>query len=98
MIPMLNVDLPSHTKMKISHLISKLEQFLITLKIKPCLHFTEINYYITKLETTMRDIIMSLKTLKTFNSKGEPMRIFENVNYSTWHSSYILTFPKHLEK
>ena len=46
----------------------------------------------------MHDIIMSLETLKTFNSKGEPMQIFQNVDYSTWHSYYVLTFPKHLEK
>ena len=98
MIPMLNGDLPSHTKMKISHLISKQEQFLSTLMIKPCLHFNEIDYYNTRLKTTMRDIIMNLETLKTFNSKGEPMRIFQNVDYSSWHSCYVLTFPKHLEK
>ena len=98
MIPMMNGDLPSHTKMKISHLIAKQEQFLSTLMIKPCVYLNEIDYFNVKLQTTMREIIMSLETLKTFNEKGEAMKIFQNVDYSTWHSCYVLTFPKHLEK
>ena len=98
MIPMMNSDLPSHTKMKISHLIAKQEQFLSTLMIKPCVFLNEIDYFNVKLQTTMRDIIMNLETLKTFNEKGEAVKIFQNVDYSTWHSCYVLTFPKHLEK
>ena len=98
MIPMLNNDFPSHTKMKISHLIAKQEQFLSTLIVKSCLYINEIDYYNTKLDTTMRDIIMNLETLHTFNSKGEPMKIFQNVDYSSWHASYVVTYPKHLAK
>ena len=98
MIPMLNNDLPSHTKMKISHLIAKQEQFLSTLIIKPCLFVSEIDYYNVKLETTMREIIMNLETLRTFNSKGESMKIFQNIDYSSWHASYVVTYPKHLSK
>lgn len=98
MIPMLNNEFPSHTKMKISHLIAKQEQFLSTLIVKPCLYINEIDYYNTNLDTTMRDIIMNLETLRTFNSKGEPMKIFQNVDYSSWHSCYVVTYPKHLEK
>jgi len=76
MIPMTNNDLPSHTKMKISHLITKQEQFLSTLIVKPCSFLNEIDYYNVKLQTSMRDIIMKLETLKSFNSKGNPMKIF----------------------
>ena len=46
----------------------------------------------------MRNIKMNLETLKTFNSKGDIMKIFQNVDYSLWHACYILTSPKHLEK
>ena len=98
MIPMTNSDLPSHTKMKISHLIAKQEQFLSTLIVKPCLFLNEIDYYNIKLETSMRDIVMDLETLKTFNTKGQPMKIFQNVDFSSWHNCYVVTFPKHLEK
>ena len=98
MIPMLNNELPSHTKMKISHLIAKQEQFLSNLIVKPCLYINEIDYYNTSLDTTMRDIIMNLETLRSFNSKGESMKIFQNVDYSSWHASYVVTYPKHLEK
>ena len=98
MIPMLNNELPSHTKMKISHLIAKQEQFLSNLIVKPCLYINEIDYYNTTLDTTMRDIIMNLETLRSFNSKGESMKIFQNVDYSSWHASYVVTYPKHLEK
>ena len=95
---MTNSDLPSHTKMKISHLIAKQEQFLSTLIVKPCLFLNEIDYYNIKLQTSMRDIILDLETLKTFNTNGNPMKIFQNVDYSSWHNCYVLTFPKHLEK
>jgi len=46
----------------------------------------------------MQDIIMNIKTLKTFKSKGDPMKIFQNVYFSSWHNCHVLTFPKHLEK
>jgi len=31
MVPMMNTELPSHTKMKVAHLIAKQEQYLSTL-------------------------------------------------------------------
>ena len=46
----------------------------------------------------MRDIIMSLETLRTFDKDGNSKRIFLNVDYSNWHKAYVLTFPKHLEQ
>ena len=69
MITLLNGDLPSHTKMKISRLIAKEEQILSTVMIKSCLHFSEIDNYNTKLETTLRDMIMSLETFKTLKKR-----------------------------
>jgi len=51
MIPMMNNYLPSHTKMKISHLIAKQEQFVSTLIVKPCLFLNEIDWYNIKLQT-----------------------------------------------
>ena len=98
MIPVMSSDLPSHTKRKIARMIHKQEQFLSTLVTKPCVFLSEIDYYNTKLQTTMREIIMNLETLRTFDSDGNPIKIFINVDYSDWHSSYVLTFPKHLEK
>jgi len=95
MIPMTNSDLPSHTKMKISHLIAKQEQFLSTLIVKPCLFLNEIDYYNIKLQTSMRDIILDLETLKTFNTNGNPMKIFQNVDYSSWHPQYGLLLCKY---
>ena len=98
MVPMLNNDLPSHTKMKISHLIAKQEQYLSVLKVKPCAYLQEIDYFNTTLNTTLRDIIMNLETLHTFDKDGNPMPVFTNVDYSDWHSCYVLTYPAHLEK
>ena len=98
MIPVLNSDLPSHTKRKIARMTHKQEQFLSTLMIKPCVYLSDIDYYNSTLQTTLRDIIMNLETLKTFDAEGNPMKIFINVDYSNWHSAYVLTFPKHLEK
>ena len=98
MIPVMSSDLPSHTKRKIARMTHKQEQFLSTLVTKPCVYLSEIDYFNTKLKTTLRDIVMNLETLKTFNTNGDPMKIFINVDYSTWHSAYVLTFPKHLEK
>ena len=40
---------------------------------------------------------MNLETLKTLDKSGNPMKIFLNVDYSQWYSSYVLTFPQHLE-
>ena len=98
MIPVMSSDLPSHTKRKIARMTHKQEQFLSTLVTKPCVYLSEIDYFNTKLKTTLRDMIMNLETLKTFDPDGNPMKIFLNVDYSNWHSSYVLTFPKHLEK
>jgi len=97
LVPMLGKDLPSHTKMKISHLVARQEQFLSTLMVKPCVFLIEIDYYNTKLETTMRDIIMDLETLHKLDDNDQPMKIFLSVDYSQWHSSYVLTFPSYLE-
>ena len=98
MVPMLSSDLPSHTKMKISHLIAKQEQFLSVLRIKPCAYLQEIDYYNTTLKTSLREIIMNLQTLHTSDKGGNPIQVFINVDYSEWHNSYVLTFPSHLEK
>ena len=98
MIPVLNSDLPSHTKRKIARMTHKQEQFLSTLMIKPCVYLSDIDYYNSTLNTTLRNIIMNLETLRTFDAEGNPMKIFINVDYSNWHSAYVLTFPKHLEK
>ena len=98
MIPVLNSDLPSHTKRKIARMTHKQEQFLSTLMTKPCVYLSDIDYYNSSLNTTLREIIMNLETLKTFDAEGNPMKIFINVDYSNWHSAYVLTFPKHLEK
>jgi hypothetical protein len=98
MIPVLNSDLPSHTKRKIARMTHKQEQFLSTLMTKPCVYLSDIDYFNSTLNTTLRDIIMDLETLKTFDQKGNPMKVFINVDYSNWHSAYVLTFPKHLEK
>jgi len=98
MVPMMQSDLPSHTKMKVTHLICKQEQYLSMLRIKTCTYLQEIDYYNTTLETTLRDIIMKLETLNTFDKEGNPMKVFTNVDYSSWHSCYLLTYPAHLEK
>jgi len=65
--------------------------------VKPCVFLSEIDYYNTKLETTMRDIIMDLETLYKLDDNDQPMKIFLCVDYSQWHSSYVLTFPSYLE-
>ena len=94
---MMNKDFPSHTRHKIAHLVAKQEQFLSTLMVKPCVFLNEIDYYNTTLNTTMRDIIMNLESLKIMDKNRNPMKVFINVDYSQWHSSYVLTFPQHLE-
>ena len=98
MVPMLSNDLPSHTKMKVNHLIGKQEQYLASLKTKACTYLQEIDYYNVNLETTLRNMIMELETLRTFDKDGNPMKIFTNVDFSEWHACYILTYPSHLEK
>ena len=98
MIPVLNHDLPTHTKMKVIHLINKQEQFLSSLLVKPCPYLSEIDYHNKDLNTSMREIIMNLETLRTFDKDGQSKEIFINVDFSNWHKSYVLTFPKHLEQ
>ena len=98
MIPVINNDLPTHTKMKIAHLISKQEQFLSSLITKPCTFISEIDYYNKDVKSTMREIIMSLETLRNFDKDGNSKQIFINIDYSSWHKNYVLTFPKHLEQ
>ena len=98
MVPMINNDLPSHTKMKVTHLIAKQEQYLSVLRVKPCVYLQEIDYFNTALNITLRDIIMKLETLRSFDKEGDPMPVFTNVDYSEWHSCYVLTYPSHLEK
>jgi len=93
MIPMLNINLPSHIKKNFTPGCES-----STLIVKPCLYHNEIDYFDTKLDTVMREIVMNLETLKSFNDKGEAMKKFQNVDYSTWHSCYVVTFPRHLEK
>jgi len=85
MIPMMNNDLPSHTKRKISRmiLIHKQEQLLSTLITKPCVYLTEIAYYNINLKTTLREIIMNLETLRAFDDKGKSFKMFQNVDYSS---------------
>ena len=98
LVPMMQNDLPSHTKMKVTHLICKQEQYLLMLQVKTCVYLQEIDYFNTTLNTTLRDIIMQLETLRTFDKNGDPMKVFINVDYSSWHSCYLLTYPSHLEK
>ena len=98
MVPMMNNELPSHTKAKVAHLISKQEQYLSVLRVKPCTYLQEIDYFNTNLNTTLREIIMKLETLRSFDANGNPMPVFTNVDYSEWHSCYVLTYPSHLEK
>ena len=98
MVPMIHSDLPSHTKRKVMHLIGKQEQYLSMLRVKTCTYLQEIDYFNSTLNTTLRDIIMQLETLHTFDKNGDPMKVFINVDYSDWHSCYLLTYPSHLEK
>ena len=98
LVPMMQNDLPSHTKMKVTHLICKQEQYLSMLKVKTCTYLQEIDYFNTTLQTTLREIIMQLETLHIFDKEGNPMKVFINVDYSSWHSCYLLTYPSHLEK
>ena len=98
MVPMIHSDLPSHTKKKVMHLIGKQEQYLSMLRVKTCTYLQEIDYFNSTLNTTLRDIIMQLETLHTFDKNGDPMKVFINVDYSDWHSCYLLTYPSHLEK
>ena len=98
MVPMMSNDLPSHTKMKVAHLIAKQEQYLSTLRVKSCVYLQEIDYFNIDLNTTLRDIIMNLETLHTFDKNQNSMKVFTNVDYSAWHSCYVLTYPSHLSK
>ena len=41
---------------------------------------------------------MQLESLHTFDNDGNPIKIFIKVDYSDWHSCYLLTYPSHLEK
>jgi len=97
LVPMINKDLPSNTKLKISHFVAKQKQILSTLMVKPCVYLNEIDCFNVNLKTTTRDIVLNLETLQSTDSKGNPMKIFLSVDYSQWHSSYVLTFQSYLE-
>ena len=98
MIPILSNNPPSHTKMKICHLIAKQEQFLSVLRIKPYIYLQEIDYYNTTQKITLREIIMNLQPLHISDKQGNPIQVFTNLDYSKWHNCYVLTFPSHLDK
>jgi len=95
---MLSKDLPSHTKMKISHLVAKQEQFLSILIVKPCVCLSEIYYYNYNLKMTMREIIFELENPHKLDKDDKPMEVFLSVDYSQWHSSYVVTFPSYLDE
>jgi len=84
MIPVLNSDLPSHTKRKIARMTHKQEQFLSTLMTKPCVYLSDIDYY----NSTLKEIQSNIPiTIKYQHAKGhqdrkrKPLTLLETLNY-----------------
>jgi len=96
MVPTWKREYTSHRKQKIQHLINKHKHYLVTTSHVTSTDFTDIDYYNKKLKTSMRQILMSIETLVPIDGKNKCPRIFQSVDYSSYYSGYVLTFPTYL--
>ena len=98
MVPVLRKELTSYVKMKVNHLIAKQEKYLSTLSVAELYNLDDIDYVNSSLKMSMREMIMSLKTLRTFDKNNQSMPVFTSIDAITWpEAGYALTYPTYLE-
>ncbi|MGB0423693.1 MAG: hypothetical protein ACPGED_05200, partial [Flavobacteriales bacterium] len=98
MVPVLRKEITGYDRRKITHLIEKQERYLSTIDTVECYDLGDIDYLQPKLKMTLRDMIMELKTLRTFDPNNQSIQIFTSIDYTTWpQPCHALTFPKYLQ-
>ena len=98
MVPVLRKELTGYVRRKVNHLIEKQERYHSTLSTIDCYDLGDIDYYNTRLEMTLRDMIMDLKSLRTFDSENKTIPIFTSIDAATWpQPCHVLTFPSYLQ-
>ena len=98
MVPVLKKDVSGYIRAKITHLIEKQEKYLTGLNKIHTTDFTDIDYINNALGIPMREIIMQLDTLRTFDKHNKPLKVFTSIDYTEWpQPGYTLTYPKHLQ-
>ena len=97
MVPTLRKEQPGYVRTKINHLIEKQEKYGYTLETTYCYDLGDIDYINSNLDMSMRDMIMNLHTIRTFDKNNKTIPIFTSIDYTEWpEPCYILTYPKHL--
>ena len=97
MVPTIRRESTGYIKQKIKHLINKQEKYLATLSVTESYDLNDIDRVQSSLKMSLRQIIMGLKTLRTFDEKNEPIKIFTSVDAVTWpQDAHALTYPTHL--
>jgi len=96
MVPTWKKEYTSHRKQKIQHLINKHKHYLATTSHVVTTDFTDIDYLNKKLKMTLRQILMKIETLVPIDDKDKCPKIFQSIDYSTYYSGYVLTFPTYL--
>jgi len=98
MVLVLRKELTGYVHRKLNHLIEKQERYHSSLFTIDCYDLGDIDYYNTRLEMTLRDMIMDLKSLRTFDSKNNTIPIFTSIDDATWpQPCHVLTFPSYLQ-
>ena len=97
MVPAIRKESTGYIKQKIIHLIEKQEKYLATLSATESYDLNDIDYVHSSLNMSLRQMIMGLKTLRTFNEKDEPIPIFLSIDAVTWpQDAHALSYPTHL--
>jgi len=96
MVPTWKKEYTSHRKQKIQHLINKHKHYLSTTSHVTSTDFTDIDYFNKNLKTTLRQIIMNIETMVPIDGQDKCPKIFQSIDYSSYYSGYVLTFPKYL--
>ena len=99
MVPVLRKEMTSYVRSKVNHLISKQEKYLSTVSVSEVYELEDIDYVNSSLNLSMREMIMTLKTLRTFDKNNNSLQVFTSVDAITWpEPGYALTYPTYLEE
>ena len=92
MVPVLRQSATTRTKAKINHLITLQRSYNERTETAVCYDIVDLDTEYVDLECTMREMIMSLRTLD-----GDDQVIFTSVDYETYSETFKITFPTALK-
>ena len=69
-----------------------------TLNTIECYDLGDIDYVHPKLQMTLREMVMDLKTLRMFDPNSNTIKVFTSIDDATWpQPCHVLTYPKYLQ-